>query len=91
MFGPSVMKAFGTPLTVTPRYACGLPAQRAASGTPSRPRIRAAIGGWLTSKPVPKMIVSTSRVVPSAATIDRSPTSASACGISSTLRAVSAG
>jgi hypothetical protein len=67
---------FGKPATAVPRWARGLPCQTSASRRPSRPRTRSAMGKSVTRKPVPKMIVSTSRFSPAVVTIDRSRTSA---------------
>src|SRR5918997_436999 len=44
-------------------------AARSASSVPSRPRTSFNVGGSVTWKPVPRMIVSTSRSLPSARTI----------------------
>ena len=66
VLGPTRKKRFGQPATIAPRWACGLPSQTSASERPSRPRTRSAAGMSVTWKPVPKMIVSTSRSVPSA-------------------------
>jgi len=57
----------GTSGTVVANYASGLTAHFSDNNRPSRHRILLAIGGWLTSNPVPKMITSTSRRVLSAA------------------------
>ena len=55
---------------MVPLYAAMLPFQVSASVLPSLPRTRSAIGMSVTWKPVPKMIVSTSRSVPSSATTE---------------------
>ena len=71
--------------------ACGLPSHTSASERPSRPRTRSAAGMSVTWKPVPKMMVSTSRSVPSALTIERSRTSRMASVTTSTFSRPSAG
>ena len=60
---------------MVPLYACMLPFQVSVSVRPSRPVTRSAIGTSVTWKPVPKMIVSTSRSLPSSATTERGRTS----------------
>ena len=69
VFGPMILKTFGKPGIVVPRYACGLVPAASASVTPPRPRTSCAVGGSVTWKPVPRMIVSTSRELPSASTM----------------------
>ena len=91
VLGPTRKKRFGKPATVVPRCACGLPSQASASERPSRPRTRSAAGMSVTWKPVPKMIVSTSRSVPSAVTIERGRTSRMASVTTSTFSRPSVG
>ena len=74
-----------------PRCARGLPAQASDSSSPPRPRIQCPTGISAARKPVPKMIVSTARSVPSAVTIARAVTSRIASVTSSTFGSVSAG
>jgi hypothetical protein len=68
-----------------------LPFHVSASVRPSRPWIRFAIGTSVTWKPVPKMIVSTSRSVPSPATTESGLISLTPPVITSTLGCARAG
>ena len=91
VLGPTRKKRLGKPAMVVPRWACMLPSQVSARVRPSRPRTTSAAGGSVTWKPVPKMIVSTSRSVPSAVTIACGRTSAMPSVTSSTFGCMSAG
>ena len=68
-----------------------LPFQASARVRPSRPVTRSAIGTSVTWKPVPKMIVSTSRSVPSSATTECGRTSVRPPVTTSTFGCASAG
>jgi hypothetical protein len=66
-------------------YASGEPSQTSASVRPWLPRTMSANGMSVTWNPVPKMIVSTSRSVPSPPTTECGRTSLRASGITSTF------
>ena len=85
------MKKLGKPLTVVQRCARGLPSQSSVRLRPSRPWMIAAPGNPVTSKPVPRMIASTSRSVPSEPTTVLPRTSASPSVSSSTFGSATAG
>ncbi len=76
---------------MVPLYASALPCQTSVRLRPSTPRTRSPIGMSVTWKPVPKMIASTSRSVPSALTIERSRNSRMPSVTSSTLGLVKVG
>ncbi len=68
VFGPMIVIQLGNPAAVAPRSDFMPPRHTSASVLPSVPTTRSAIGMSVTWKPVPKMIASTSAVLPSAAT-----------------------
>lgn len=91
VLGPRMKNRFGKPAIVVPLWACMPPSHVSARVRPSLPRSRPASGMSVTWKPVPKMIVSTSRSAPSRETTERSRTSATPSVITSTFGCSSAG
>jgi hypothetical protein len=91
VFGPSSRNRLGKPATATPRCALGLPCQTSARVRPSRPRTRPEIGGSVTRKPVPKMMVSAGCSTPSSVRMPWARTSPIRAVTSSTLGLVRVG
>ena len=81
----------GKPSTAVPRSAAMPSFQCSASVRPSAPVRRCPIGMSVTWKPVPKMMASTSRSVPSAVTMVLPRTSRSGEATTSALGWASAG
>ncbi len=85
------MNTFGNPLVVIPRYACGTSAHASSMSSPLRPTTSSAARNLVVVNPVARMMVSTSRVVPSAVTIPCSVTSVIASVTSSTCGRLNVG
>ena len=74
VFGPYIMKKFGKPATVMPRYARAPPAHSDSSDRPSRPSMRIGTRNAVDWNPVAKISTSAGWVAPSRVTIPSSVT-----------------